>query len=529
MQIHEDVVRRRRLGSPSVAKSRLAEHSLSLNRAAEHQGSRSKDSRKWNLGHLMPNKKFTQQRVLTFILLVIMLFKVALLPVKTLLFGNGYSINGGLVGRFADSVLNRLEAKRRPRPEFITYPLVTERTRRHKIPGYSRFLEELLARHQSGRAQAATFDITTDEIHTQPMIRNTVVNIDSVAPTEESKVSLFHSTLAKNACRPGWICQRCLSSSRWGSLQACSSVCPACYTQLLCDAAAITRKKDKEWVKLQVQTKQITATRLIPRIIHQEFHEPIFAWQRPELHRFQNAWRAAGWDYRFYTTVMAREYVQRHYSSMVLHAYDKLAMQQQEQSDLFRLLVLLKDGGVYANIDTLLETNLDTLLSANTGFVAARDDSNDGSRDHCLWNGFIAAAPGHPFIVRVVEQVVTAVVQQWDEGDLECMFCLSRREPLWKMRAASLHDNIAGSCALGMTVHSLLGDGAFDQFRPDQIHMSNDILFGDTLIFMMSVDDTGAFRCSDIDRNVLVASTHHLGMTTETMQQRTRSYWLRPR
>jgi hypothetical protein len=36
----------------------------------------------------------------------------------------------------------------------------------------------------------------------------------------------------------------------------------------------------------------------------------------------------------------------------------------------------------------------------------------------------------------------------------------------------------------------------------------------------MSRDDTGAFRCSDIDRNLLVATTHLMGVTLEPMRKR---------
>jgi hypothetical protein len=47
------------------------------------------------------------------------------------------------------------------------------------------------------------------------------------------------------------------------------------------------------------------------------------------------------------------------------------------------------------------------------------------------------------------------------------------------------------------------------------------------LRFQMSKDDTGAFRCSDVDRNLLVASTAMLGLTTESLQSRTNTSALR--
>lgn len=43
----------------------------------------------------------------------------------------------------------------------------------------------------------------------------------------------------------------------------------------------------------------------------------------------------------------------------------------------------------------------------------------------------------------------------------------------------------------------------------------------------MSKDDTGAFRCSDVERNLLVASTAMLGLTTESLESRTNTSALR--
>ena len=49
------------------------------------------------------------------------------------------------------------------------------------------------------------------------------------------------------------------------------------------------------------------------------------------------------------------------------------------------------------------------------------------------------------------------------------------------------------------------------------------------LHFKMSKDDTGAFRCSDVERNLLVASTAMLGLTTESLESRTNTSALRSR
>lgn len=224
-------------------------------------------------------------------------------------------------------------------------------------------------------------------------------------------------------------------------------------------------------VDLLLQVEHGPVSHLIPRIVHQEFRERIRPWRHAELDRFQNSWRATGWDYRFYTPSMARDFVRRHYPALVLQVYDSPSLRG-HQSGLFRLLVLLKEGGIYADMDVLLETNLDSLLTGGTGFAAARDDAKDDSRSHCLWNGIVAARPGHPFVARAVATILNAVLNEWDENDLEAQVCSSRSDSVWKVRAATWQDNILGSCALGMAVHSALGESTLGEFRPGIIPLS---------------------------------------------------------
>lgn len=45
----------------------------------------------------------------------------------------------------------------------------------------------------------------------------------------------------------------------------------------------------------------------------------------------------------------------------------------------------------------------------------------------------------------------------------------------------------------------------------------------------MSREDTGAFRCSDIDRNLLVATTGVLGVTLDSIHERSTMSSSRPR
>ena len=393
------------------------------------------------------------------------------------LFGDGYSIRGGLAGELVDAFLQRQQLSAVTTThirvdESIVYPMVTERSRRRKVPVYSRFLKEVLMRHQHDRNGSDILQqqsVFTDS--DQPILQTIVTSIDSITSLQKESIhsQSMRSILAQAQCRPGWLCHRCLSSSRWGSLRACRQVCPVCYAQMVsCGTQSILTDRsphtEPSKYRLQFHQETIPASHRIPRIIHQEFQEWIFPWQYPELDRMQNAWRAnTNWEYRFYTPVLARSFVQRSFPALILHAYDSLVPEQ--QTSFFRLLVLFKEGGIYANVDLSLETDLETLVDDSIGFMAARADSIDGIDDHCLWNGLIAAQPGHPFLVRAIEGIVAAVMAQQTEENIEASICLHDDSPIWKIRRSTVAKNVLGSCALGMAVHGVLQQEALKVFQ----------------------------------------------------------------
>jgi len=64
------------------------------------------------------------------------------------------------------------------------------------------------------------------------------------------------------------------------------------------------------------------------------------------------------------------------------------------KADLFRYCALLIHGGVYADVDIILESNLDQAIPPDVGFAVPMDEPQA-----CLWQGFIAAAPGVRLLV----------------------------------------------------------------------------------------------------------------------------------
>ena len=201
--------------------------------------------------------------------------------------------------------------------------------------------------------------------------------------------------MIRGKVEPSWICNRCLRYAGYGSILRCSKVCGNSYRKLMCSSSNPTRDIKMEiTVDVKWDSGDRKPRRLIPRVIHQTWFEELSPERYPELVRLQNAWIATGWEYRFYDDQSAREFVSEHYPSRFLEAYDSL-IPGAFKADLFRLLVLLFSGGVYADIDVMPETSLDTFVSPDLTFFVPLDGVGD-ERDEkfCLWNGFMGASQG---------------------------------------------------------------------------------------------------------------------------------------
>lgn len=192
------------------------------------------------------------------------------------------------------------------------------------------------------------------------------------------------------------------------------------------------------------------------------------------------------------------------------------------QADFFRYLVLLKEGGVYADVDILLDINLDSFITPTLSFFVPRDIVGDyAGENFCLWNGMMGAAPGHPFMAQAAEMLLNNIMNRVDYYDMEREMCktLGSRGEVWKMRALTIL-SLSGPCLLGSAVNKALGrSNHLSKYDPGWLipGVSNamravgvDEALGDSLLLIASRADMGALRFSDVDRNLMVAST---GMT----------------
>ena len=265
----------------------------------------------------------------------------------------------------------------------------------------------------------------------------------------------------------------------------------------------------------------------IPRIVHQTWFEELTTTRYPQYQRLQNSWRASGWDYRFYTDDDCLEFIQQNYPKRFVDAYDAI-VPGAFKADFFRLLVLFKEGGVYADIDVKLDADLDTFITKDLSFFVPRDVPLDYWPDsnYCAWNGLLGAAPGHPIIAKAIEDVITTILNRVDYLDMEGALCSNDpRTEIWKLRTLPILI-LTGPCALGMSVNAALGNanllqghrlGWLQQQATDSKdnhtssqhhHRPADHFWGDALTLLTDRYDLGELRFTDVDRNLLVGSSN---------------------
>ena len=278
--------------------------------------------------------------------------------------------------------------------------------------------------------------------------------------THAKKIELI-DVLNSNKCRPTWLCNRCLDYGGRGNMSSCLRFCGSCYEKIMC-----TPRPPKQQVNVDIIVDNVNSIsneprRMIPRIIHQTWFEDLTPDRYPDLVRLQNSWLNSGWDYRFYDDHSARDFIVEHYPARFVEAYDCL-LPGAYKADFFRYLVLLKDGGVYADIDVMLDVNLDGFVHPNLSFFAPIDSVGEECDERfCLWNGFMGSSPGHPFLVRTVERTLNLILSRADALDMENDLCLINGPDVdtWKNRFLP-SIMLTGPCALGIAVNEVMDRGS---------------------------------------------------------------------
>jgi Glycosyltransferase sugar-binding region containing DXD motif len=315
-----------------------------------------------------------------------------------------------------------------------------------------------------------------------------------------------------------------------GDCTICGDKCP-CYCNALCQVRPPSKRIAAEWIVSPPRYRK-NPERLIPRLIHQTWFEVVSPEKYPNMSRLIESFRKSGWEYEFYDDDRAAKFLSAHFPSAVREAYDSL-IPGAFKADLFRYCVLLIRGGLYADMDILLESNLDESIPPDVGFLTAQDSPGEkiGHRS-CLWNGLMAVAPAHPVLAQTIQTVVNNIRNRYTSVDYDDMLC-----PNPVLSVSHTVDTLftCGPCILGASLNDVLRRhrqtgfdyGEIDIFATEKnevisnsaAYASSDYLSliepddprwlipGKTILLKQNKADMGSHRFTATDKNLIVAVT----------------------
>ena len=160
--------------------------------------------------------------------------------------------------------------------------------------------------------------------------------------------------------------------------------------------------------------------RAIPKLIHQTYKNRSLP---PEIVRNIASLRLMnpGWTYNFYDNDDCIAFIRNEYGLEVLDYFLRIGQEYgAARADLFRYLCLYRLGGVYLDLKSGASRPFDEVLASDDSYLLSQW-RNDGGTSFAGWGihdelkkiaggeyqqWFIIAAPGHPFLKAVIEQVL---------------------------------------------------------------------------------------------------------------------------
>lgn len=147
------------------------------------------------------------------------------------------------------------------------------------------------------------------------------------------------------------------------------------------------------------------------------------------------------WQYKLYDDSDIEDYIKDNYGDIILNYYRRIDPQYgAAKADLFRYLLIYKEGGVYIDLKSSITKSLDEFLYDDDEYILSHWDNQKGDEhegfgmnyselqhiergEFMQW--FLIASPGHPFLRAVILQVLKNIdlynPYKWRIGT-ECVF-----------------------------------------------------------------------------------------------------------
>lgn len=150
----------------------------------------------------------------------------------------------------------------------------------------------------------------------------------------------------------------------------------------------------------------------MPKIVHQTYRD-INSIPK-SLGKSMESWKKKnnGWEFRFYSDQDVIEFVQKEFPEYLV-AFNKLT-KIVERADFFRYMVLLRHGGVYADLDTEIMRPLDGIIQPDDDVIIGLESMSPSSeyafkhhfvRSIQMLQWIIISKPNHPILKAVCDHI----------------------------------------------------------------------------------------------------------------------------
>lgn len=142
----------------------------------------------------------------------------------------------------------------------------------------------------------------------------------------------------------------------------------------------------------------------VPHIIHQ-------TWKNLDLNESQKrSWQSVekhypGWEHWLWTDELIDQFARQHFPDFV-DVWDRLTPFI-KKVDTIRYMWMYKVGGVYFDIDVIVNRNMEELLSvANAAYIPCENSWYNWRKDsEAASPAIVASAPGHPFWLAMLDHI----------------------------------------------------------------------------------------------------------------------------
>ena len=151
----------------------------------------------------------------------------------------------------------------------------------------------------------------------------------------------------------------------------------------------------------------------IPRIVWQTNYSDRVTW--PVYANFLfNRLMAPEFEYRYHDDEECAAFIAEHFPGAYHEAFQRLQVGA-AKADFWRILVLLKHGGIYLDIDSNFSARPEDVIAADDEAVFL--EMADGQ----VTNFCLAAAPGHP----AVREIADRIVENINAGRHSCVYTMT--------------------------------------------------------------------------------------------------------